>query len=658
MDNKELAYYKEQCSRLRTENMALKSELNQTKVAKAEAEENLQRIKGSFFWKLAKPLRLLRVLIVKLGYYRSPKRIAARIKYKKAERAAYKFLGTESFPSAEQRAIEEATTYDKKITISILVPLYNTPEKFLRDMIESVINQTYKDWQLCLADGSDAEHAYVEKVVKSYGDERITYARLAKNEGISGNTNECLKLATGDYIGLFDHDDILHPSVLYEYRKVIDEQNADYIFCDEATFEGESINKMVTLHFKADYALDSLRANNYICHFSVFKRSLLDNTELFRTEFDGSQDHDMILRLTTLAEHVVHVPKILYYWRSHAGSVASDVSAKPYCIDAAKRAVSDQLAHYGIYNTVITSTRAHATLFRLQYDVDPEPKVSVIIPACDKKGAITKCVESLEQRNTYENLEIIIVDNDSLPSEIHEEIDELVKTNLRSRKLIHEGAHNVCKMINQGARAAEGELLLLLNPEVTQKTDDYIRELVMYAGRKDIGAVAPKLLFNNEDIQHSGVILGIGPDRVAGHIHYGYGNSHIGYMGRLCYAQNLSAVSGDSMMISKAHFLDNGGFDEKMSLALYAEDLCIKLRRQGLLNVFTPFAEGYLDKIPATHDGSIEKSEANLDRYNAECEAFKARYAVELAQGDPYYNKNFTLDKYDYTLACGDYTQV
>ena len=229
--------------------------------------------------------------------------------------------------------------------ISILVPLYNTPEKFLREMIESVLVQTYGNFELCLADGSDEEHSFVGDICKDYAskDKRVVYKKLEKNEGISGNTNRCVELSTGEYIGLFDHDDILHPSALYEYVKVINEQNADYIYCDEITFEGESINDMITLHFKPDYAIDTLRANNYICHFSVFKRSLLKETELFRKEYDGSQDHDMILRLTSLAENVVHVPKILYYWRSHPGSVASDISAKYYAIDAAKRAVQNHL---------------------------------------------------------------------------------------------------------------------------------------------------------------------------------------------------------------------------------------------------------------------------------------------------------------------------
>ena len=251
--------------------------------------------------------------------------------------------GTKSFPDEAEAKKQRECVFPYMPKISILVPLYNTPEEFLREMIESVTGQTYENWELCLADGSDSEHAYVAEIVKEYQyrdkelqKDRILYRKLEQNEGISGNTNQCLTMATGEFIGLFDHDDVLHPSALYEYVKVINEKQADYIYCDETTFKSGNINHMLTMHFKPDYAIDNLRANNYICHFSVFARQLLDGTELFRTKFDGSQDHDMILRLTDRAKNVVHVPKLLYYWRSHPGSVASDINAKPYAIQSAK----------------------------------------------------------------------------------------------------------------------------------------------------------------------------------------------------------------------------------------------------------------------------------------------------------------------------------
>lgn len=646
-----LAYYQEQCEKLKKENMELSSRLATCEYAKKEAEDNLHRIKNSLFWKLMKPFRMIRVACIRLGYYRSPKRIAKKIRDKRMEKKAYKYFGTLSFPDEAERKRQSETVYEREIIFSILVPLYNTPEKFLREMIESVINQTYPQWELCLADGSDAEHQYVEEICKEYcgQDKRIVYQKLERNEGISGNTNACYRMATGEYIGLFDHDDILHPCAFYEYRKVIDEQGADYIYCDEATFTKGKINKMITLHFKPDYAIDNLRANNYICHFSLFKKSLLQETDLFRTEFDGSQDHDMILRLTSLAQNVVHVPKILYYWRAHAGSVASDIGAKLYCIDAAKRAVADHLRNYEIYNTLITSTRAFETIFRLQYELTSEPKVSVIIPTCDQTVYLKKCIDAIENRNTYVNYEILVVENNSKKEETFAYYETL-KENPNVRLITYQGEFNYSKINNFAVKEADGEYLLLMNNDVEILGNDFIRELLMYAQRPDVGAVGAKLLFPDNTIQHAGIVLGLGAHRTAGHGHYREENAHIGYMGRLCYAQNVSAVTGAALMVRKSLYEKVGGLDEQLAVALNDVDFCLKLRKEGLLNVFTPFAEAYHYESVSR---GLDYSGHNGERYEKECEYFRSKWKEILAKGDPYYNPNFTLDRSDYSLNIG-----
>lgn len=652
MDNekqlKELAYYKEQYDRLREENLILSSQITTLEAQKKEVEDNLARIKGSFAWKLAKPLRVIRVAFIRLGYYKSPKKIARKIRNKRLEKRAYKYFGTESLPDITTRMEQENWEFKENHKISILVPLYNTPENFLREMIDSVLAQTYRNWELCLADGSDADHDFAGKICLDYveKDKRIVYHKLEKNEGISGNTNQCYKLATGDYIGLFDHDDILHPSVLFEYARVIEEKGADYVYCDEATFTGDSINNMITLHFKPDYAVDTLRANNYICHFSVFKKALLQETELFRKECDGSQDHDMILRLTSIAKNVVHVPKILYYWRAHAGSVASNISAKTYCIDSAKRAVADHLRQYGIYHTLITSTRAFETIFRLQYELTTEGMVSVIIPNCDHTEELRKCVEAIRRKNSYENYEILIVENNSKDEATFKFYEELEK-DPKVRILKYEGEFNYARINNFAVKEAKGEFLLLLNNDVEFINKDFIKELLMYAQRSDVGAVGGKLLFPDDTIQHAGIVIGLGAHRTAGHIHYKDENAHIGYMGRLCYAQNVSAVTGAALMVKKTDYDAVGGLDENYAVALNDVDFCLRLREKGLLNVFTPFAEAYhyesasrgLDTVP-------EKAK----RYEEECARFKERWKELLSKGDPYYNPNFTLDRSDYSL--------
>ena len=378
--------------------------------------------------------------------------VLAKIDYKKREAEAKKQFGTESFPTAEERKMQEETVFERMVKISILVPLYNTPKDFLNEMIQSVTTQTYGNWELCLADGSDKEHEFVGEICKEYAknDKRIVYHKLEKNEGISGNTNACLQLATGEYIALFDHDDILHPSVLYEYVKVINEKNADYIYCDETTFKDGDINKMLTLHFKPDYAPDNLRANNYICHFSCFKRTLLDGTELFRTKFDGSQDHDMILRLTDMAENVVHVPKLMYYWRSHAGSVASGIDAKTYAIEAARGAIAEHLKKHGYEHFKITSTRAFETIFKVTYQIIGNPKISIVIANKDHEEDLRRCIASILAKSTYDNYEIIVVENNSMTQEIFDYYEEIQEKDSRVKVVTYKGPFNYSAVNNLG----------------------------------------------------------------------------------------------------------------------------------------------------------------------------------------------------------------
>lgn len=648
MDDKELNYYKNLCDELKKENVELKAQKLLTETKCKEAEDNLNRIKNSFFWKMIKPLRALRVLFIRVKRCGSPKQIAKKIIYKKRLKKAYVALGTGSFPSEEQRKAESSKTYDREIVFSILVPIYNTPENFLREMIESVVNQTYPFWELVLADGSDSEHENVGRICKEYADkdERIRYSKLDKNLGIAGNTNACYRMATGEYVGLFDHDDILHPSAFCRYRQEIDEKNADFIYCDEVTFKNGCINNMITIHFKPDYAIDTLRANNYICHFSLFKRELLQETDFFRTEFDGSQDHDMILRLTSIAKNVCHVPGVYYYWRSHAGSVASGIEAKPYCIDAARRAIDDHLRKHGIYNTVITSTRAFATIFRLQYEIKERDLISVIIPSKDNRESLRKLIDSIEKNCTYDNYEIIICENNSTEKETFDYYDSL-KENPRVSVIKYEGEFNYSAVNNFGVKEAKGKYLLFLNNDIEVITPSFFEEMLMYVQREDVGACGCKLLYPNNTIQHAGIVLGLGADRVAGHILYGESNENIGYMGRLCYAQNVSAVTGAALMVSKADFEAVGGFDEKLRIALNDVDLCLKLRKEGKLNVFTPFAEAY--HYESLTRGS-DASDSGRERYEKEIAIFKEKWAEELEQGDPYYNPFFTLDKSDYTL--------
>lgn len=649
----EAQFYKEAYEQEKARAASLAGRLADAKNEADNLRFQLDRIKNNPVWKASKPLRA--GMHWGLRNYRrvrnlgGPRNIARKLRQKKMEKEAKKLHGTASFPSPEEAQKQRDAKFERMVKISILVPLYNTPMNFLNEMIDSVRNQTYQNWELCLADGSDAEHAEVGTRCKEYAasDSRIVYQKLEKNEGIAGNTNQCYKLATGEYIGLFDHDDVLHPSVLYEYVKVINEQGADYIYCDETTFKGDSIDNMITLHFKPDFSVDNLRANNYICHFSVFARELLEGTELFRSGFDGSQDHDMILRLTSNARKIVHVPKLMYYWRSHKASVASDISAKPYAIAAAKGAVADHLTRNGYKNFEIKSTRAFETIFEIKYEILREDKISILIPNKDHADDLRRCIDSIKERSTYDNYEVIIIENNSTEDATFAYY-KTMENQEKIKVVTYEGEFNYSKINNFGTKYATGEYLLLLNNDTQVITMNWLEAMLMYAQRPDVGAVGAKLYYGDHTIQHAGIVLGLGAHRTAGHTHYKINHDNLGYMGRLCYAQNVSAVTGACLMVRRSLFEELGGLDESFKIALNDVDFCLRLRERGYLNVFTPFAELY--HFESASRGIDIQDEAKAKRYEEEAEQFRSKWKAVLEKGDPYYNPNFSLDYSDYSL--------
>lgn len=652
MDNRELQNdYKKLYEAEREKTEVLLSKIEESEKEIEELRFKLDRIKNSFAWKLSTPLRKGLHFYEKTKYrltrYGSIPGLMRKVRSKIQERKNMKRHGTASFPSPEEALRQRETVFEKKVKFSILVPLYNTPEKFLTDMVDSVKKQTYENWELCLADGSDHEHAYVGEICKRYAkdDKRIIYHVLDHNYGISGNTNECLKLASGDYIGLFDHDDVLHPAALFEYAKAINEEGADYIYCDEITFEGDSIDHMIVLHFKPDFAIDNLRGNNYICHFSAFSRELLDEAGVFRSQYDGSQDHDMILRLTAKAKKVYHVPKALYYWRSHKASVAQDINAKTYAVDAAKRAVHDHILEVYGMDAKVESTRAFPTIFRIRYPLFEKPLISIIIPNRDHMEDLSRCVESIINKSTYPDYEIIVVENNSETKEIYDYYKAL-EHNERIHIVKYEGDFNYSRINNFGVSFARGKYVLLLNNDMKVITREWMEELLMYAQRPDVAAVGGKLYYADNSIQHAGIVIGLGAHRAAGHTHYKDDKMHLGYMGRLCYAQDVTAVTGACLLVGREQYDQVGGLDENFSVAFNDVDFCLKLRKAGYLNVFTPFCElfHYESKTRGMEEGE------KLKRFQNEVALFREKWKEELEAGDPYFNPNFSLDYSDYTI--------
>lgn len=546
--------------------------------------------------------------------------------------------------TAEEVSAQKAAVFRSPVIFSILVPLYNTPEKYLKELIHSVMNQTYAGWELCLADASDDEHAYVGKICKEYAKDcpKIRYQKLKENKGISDNTNAAIEMATGDYISLLDHDDLLHRSALYYNMKAIDEQGADFLYTDEVTFT-KNPYKLITTHYKPDFAIDNLRANNYICHFSTFKRELLDRAGWFRNDCDGSQDYDIILRLTEKAEKIVHIPKVLYFWRSHPGSVASDISVKPYCLAAARRALDNHLERVGLKGKAVDAPLL-PSIYKINYEIAGEPLISIIIPNQNHLKELKTCISSIEEKSSYRNYEILIAENGSTEQELFDYYEEL-KQKENVRILSWEKDFNYSAINNFAAAQANGEYLLFLNNDTEVISSNWLEEMLMFAQRRDVGAVGAKLYFKDGSIQHAGIILGLGG--VAGHSHYAVPKNNLGYMGRLYYAQNYTAVTAACMMVSKEKFDAVNGFEEELRIALNDVDFCLKLRKKEFVNVFTPFAELYHYESKSRGN---DKSGKNKQRFAKETAWFTEKWKQELEAGDPYYNPNLSLENQNFSL--------
>ena len=550
------------------------------------------------------------------------------------------------FATFSERDLEKqrVTPFQMHIKFSILVPLYNTPKHFLKDMIQSVQKQTYADWELCLADGSDKGHnyirAYCEKAAKT--DQRIRYRRLEKNLGISGNTNACMDLAGGNWFALLDQDDVLHPAALYEVAKVIESQGADFVYTDEAVFRSPNLHSIRVLHLKPDYSPFSLRGNNYICHFTAFSAELLQKTGTFRSEYDGSQDHDLFLRLTGLAQNVVHVPKVLYFWRSHPNSTAANNSSKNYAAEAGCRAVKAFLAEQGIKADV--ETCGNRTVYRVRYALTSQPKVSILIPTKDHLTDIHRCVESILEKTTYPNYEIILIDNGSGEESIKEYYRDLKKRGVEILYL--DIPFNYPKLNNFGAEHAAGEYLLLLNNDTEVITPGWIEEMLMFAQRSDVGIVGAKLYYPDDTVQHAGVIIGLGG--TAGHHYSRAPRSEQGYLYRLIYAQELSAVTGACMMVSASVFRELGGLDEDFEVALNDIDFCMRVRQAGYRVIWTPFAELY--HMESRSRGYDEDDEEKMKRLIEERIRFGQRWKTELEAGDPFYHPNLSMTDSDFSL--------
>ena len=536
-------------------------------------------------------------------------------------------------PTEEELEEQRKHKFSNQPKISIIIPMYNTPVKFFGELVDSLINQTYTNWELCLADGSNKENPELKDIYSK--DSRIKYKFIGENKGISGNTNEALALATGDFIGLLDHDDILPIFSLYEVVKCINE--LDFIYTDEDKFE-EVGGKRYDPYFKSDFGPDTLRANNYICHFSVFRKDLMEKLGGFRSEFDGAQDYDILLRMSEIAKHIYHIPKILYHWRVHELSTAkAGAHAKPYAYEAGKKAVQAHIDRLGLKGTV----EAGNTLgtYRVKYEVIGNPKVSIIIPNKDYASTLKVCLKSIIKLTTYKNYEIIVVENNSTEDETFEYYKKIDgKDNI---KVVYypEKVFNYSAIINYGVRNCTGDYVIQLNNDTELLTPNWLQEMLGFAQREDVGAVGVKMYYPDRTIQHAGIIVGIGG--VAGHVFKNLPKTIHGYFSKDVMIQNLSAVTAACIMTPRKIYDDVGYMDEEFKVAFNDVDFCLKIRETGKLIVYTPYVEFlHYESKSRGYEDTVEKQQ----RFKGEIDRFYSKWQGFLDKGDPYYNINLRLD--------------
>lgn len=537
---------------------------------------------------------------------------------------------------------QKHAAFAQKPLISIVIPLYCTPLPYLKELLESVRRQSYENWQLCLADGSPDDKAK-EFIEKHYGREkRIVYRKLEENGGISVNTNEAVALATGEYLMLCDHDDTLEPDALYEIVKAINDTGADVLYTDEdkVSMDGQHY---FDPNFKPDFNLFRLRENNYICHIFVVKKSLTDETGLLRSEFDGAQDFDFILRCCEKAQKITHIPKVLYHWRCHMDSTAADPSSKAYAYEAGRKAVREHYQRLGIDAKVEMTERPG--WYRSHVKVQGNPLISVIIPNKDHTDDLELCLFSMTRKSTYRNYEILSVENNSEKEETFEYYKKLPDRYPKARVLTWEKEFNYSAINNFAAKEAKGEYLLFLNNDVEILTPDWMEEMLQNCQQEDVAAVGAKLYYPDDTIQHAGVVLGLGG--IAGHIMCRASREDPGYFGRMISVQEISAVTAACMMVKKSDFDAVGGLDETFQVAFNDIDLCMKFRAAGKKIIFTPYAELYHYESKSR---GLEDTPEKQFRFDKEVKRFQEKWAQQLEMGDPYYSPNLSVTEGDCSL--------
>lgn len=556
---------------------------------------------------------------------------------------------------AEQRKISRK--WKEGPQISIVVPLYNTPETFLREMIESVMASTYENWELCLADGTPGE-SVIPAIVQEYQQNdrkiidkeasRVVYQKLKENGGIAENTNAAIAMAGGDYIAFLDHDDVITPDALYEMAdRIIKGRNQgkepEVLYSDEdKTDAGQT--KVMDPHFKPDFNPDLLCSNNYITHFLVVKRELADRIGGIRKDFDGAQDYDFVLRATEQAKVIAHIPKILYHWRMHELSTAGDGDSKSYARDAGKRAIEAHLERIGVEGSV--EPTQYFGFYRVNYKLTERPLVSIIIPNKDETETLKKCLDAIA-KSSYENYEVIIVENNSTEEATFSLYKKIESDKIRV--VYYPDAFNYSKLNNFGASYANGTYYILMNNDIEVIETNWIEQMLSNCERREVGVVGARLYYPDNTIQHAGLVVGVGGSLrgIGANLYQGMRRERSGYMHRAAIQMNYSAVTAALLMVKKEVYDKVNGFEEELSVAFNDVDFCLRVREAGYLIVYDPRVEAYHYESKSR---GAEDSPEKVARFQSEIEFMRNRWETLLKEGDPNYNLNFSRMRPDYSL--------
>lgn len=547
------------------------------------------------------------------------------------------------FPDKKELNRQRKEQFVYEPLFSIVVPLYKTPLPYLEDLIRSIQAQTYGKWELYLSDGSGKESS-LKEVLRNYArkEKRIHIIENDCRLNISDNTNRALEQADGDYVVFVDHDDTLAPDALYECVKVLNrEPDVEVIYTDSDKLS-ENGKRYSEPCFKPDFNMELLRCQNYICHLTVIQKRFLDKVGYLNSDYSGVQDYDHILRCVERTNRIVHIPKILYHWRMCPGSVAVDTDNKPYTYELFQKILREHYNRMGIQAEV---KAVFPGVVRTVYQLPYEPLVSVIIANKDHREDLMRCVESLEQESEYKNLEILIVENNSVSEEIVTYYDQVQRQYDNVRVLRYEKEFNYADIQNYAAVRAKGDHLLLLNNDTWLERPESIREMLGYCMRDDVGIVGAKLLYPDDTIQHAGVIVGLGG--VADHAFVGMDREDPGYCCRAICAQEYSAVTAACLMVKKTVFMEVGGMDTELKIAFNDVDFCLRVKEAGYKIIYNPFSIWYHDESKTR---GAEDTPEKIERFRGEIEYFQRRWANFLYWGDPSYNPNLALDRHDFSL--------